>query len=111
MFDNEIDWVTRLECCEPAVRRAKRRKIRERIHTRPSTSLESVMIQASVQVRRVSLGVVTGTHVNAVELLSRRITGTNSDAGLKRFGSLLLGVNSMVKLLRAHGGCLGRDRR
>ena len=57
MFDNEIDWVTRLECCESAVRRAKRRKIRERIHTRPSTSNESAMIQASVQVRRVSLGV------------------------------------------------------
>ena len=30
------------------------------------------------KVRRVSLGVVTGTRVSVVELLSRRITGTNS---------------------------------
>src|SRR3569833_344333 len=78
MFDNEIDWVTRLECCEPAVRRAERRKIRERIHTRPSTSNESAMIQASVQSKKSVFRSCSRTHVNAIELLSRRITGTNS---------------------------------
>ena len=77
MFDNEIDWVTRLECCEPAVRRAERRKIRERIHTRPSTSNESAMIQASVQSKKSVFRSCNRTHVNAIELLSRRITGTN----------------------------------
>ena len=111
MFDNEIDWVTQLECCESAVRRAERRKIRWRIHTRPSTSIGSAMTQAKCSSKKSVFRSAAQTRVSVIELLSRRITGTNSEAGLKRFSFLLLGVNSMVKLLRAHGGCLGRDRR
>ena len=53
MFDNEIDWVTQIG--EPHVRREAHSVAQvseERIHTRPSTSNESAMIQASVQSKK-----------------------------------------------------------
>ena len=37
MFDNEIDWVTRLECRSAAVRRDGWRYFQTRLNTRPST--------------------------------------------------------------------------
>ena len=68
MFDNEIDWVTRLECssvrreaCEGAQDpRAYTYKAEHKLR------VEQVKTQASVQVRRVSLGVAARTHVNAI---------------------------------------------
>ena len=38
---------------------------------------------------------------------AKKIHGRSRQAG----GICCAGVNSMVKLLRAHGGCLGRNRR
>jgi hypothetical protein len=62
MFDNEIDWVTRLErwrvrreACEPQVI-LRTRLIQGRAHAIPLKR-----DQASVQVRRVSLGVRLGS--------------------------------------------------
>ncbi len=68
MFDNEIDWVTRLECsrvrreaCEAAQDpRAYTYKAEHKLR------VEQDETQASVQVRRVSLGVAARTHVNAI---------------------------------------------
>ena len=56
MFDNKIDWVTRLECRSAAVRRDGWRYFQTRLNTRPSTCDPAQRDQASVQVRRVSLG-------------------------------------------------------
>jgi hypothetical protein len=41
----------------------------------------------------------------------RRTGGNMHGMNPARGESFLRGVNSMVKLLRAHGGCLGRNRR
>jgi hypothetical protein len=45
-----------------------------------------------------------------IELFLRRIYQEDSDQD-RSDSAPCAGVNSMVKLLRAHGGCLGRDRR
>jgi len=64
MFDNEIDWVTCLESCR--FRREAQpggASLQMRLNTRPSTSNEllKLVTQASVQVRRVSLGVMVSS--------------------------------------------------
>ena len=69
MFDNEIDWVTRLESCMSAVRRTGQQQKFPRAYTYKAEHklrVEQVKTQASVQVRRVSLGVAARTHVNAI---------------------------------------------
>jgi hypothetical protein len=54
MFDNEIDWVTQIGYSRmSAVRRTNGAKVsEERIHTRPSTSNELAITQASVQSKK-----------------------------------------------------------
>ena len=60
MFDNEIDWVTRLEIRLSAVRHAFGRKFPGAYTYKAEHKLrvEQDETQASVQVRRVSLGVL-----------------------------------------------------
>ena len=61
-------------------------------------------------VRRVSLGVVTRERVSVASYFSGEVKSVNFDQD-RSDSAPCAGVNSMVKLLRAHGGCLGRDRR
>ena len=76
-------------------------------------SSSKIGVLASVQVRRVSLGDSTlscDLKDFSASWSSRRITGVISKQD-RSDSAPCAGVNSMVKLLRAHGGCLGRDRR
>jgi hypothetical protein len=63
MFDNKIDWVTSLECCR--VRREARGVANDSelvyIQGRAQAMICREADQASVQVRRVSLGVADGS--------------------------------------------------
>jgi hypothetical protein len=111
MFDNEIDWVTSLESDSAAARRRGACKTPSVLNTRPSTCKELLQVSDSGKCsskksvfRRI--GDCTRERARPISEAENRLILT----GPKRFGSLR-GVNSMVKLLRAHGGCLGRDRR
>ena len=113
MFDNEIDWVT---CSGERFRRREahgRADVSEHVkNTRPSTCNELVQVTDSGKCSsKKSVFRSNGDH-------ARERTGPCSEAENRlspnqdRSDSApCAGVNSMVKLLRAHGGCLGRDRR
>ena len=79
MFDNEIDWVMRLEMLTwPAVRRVERRKFLNTFEYKAEhkqLSSSKTGIQASVQVRRVSLGDLATARVSAEDHTQRRRIG------------------------------------
>jgi hypothetical protein len=113
MFDNEIDWVTRLEMLSVRREARQQRSIPSTFeykaeHKQLSSSESSISGKCSSKksVFRRS-GDCARERARPVSEAENRLT---LEPGPKRFGSLH-GVNSMVKLLRAHGGCLGRDRR
>jgi hypothetical protein len=77
MFDNEIDWVTWLECRQ--ARREARQAAKDSRHVyiqgRAHASYCKLVTQASVQVRRVSLGDVTRKRVSVASYSQRRRIG------------------------------------
>jgi len=78
MFDNEIDWVTQIGY--PHVRREARSVVKvseERIHTRPSTSNELVITQASVQSKKSVFRSCSSNMREHGRVTLRRITGNN----------------------------------
>jgi hypothetical protein len=108
MFDNKIDWVMRLKARPVAVRR-KRMSCK---FNHMTYKAEQLYLPHSYRGKS-SCSNLRSVFRNSLCLQDDHRKANNRSYLLTRLAVMrtLHGVNSMVKLLRAHGGCLGRDRR
>ena len=65
---------------------------------------------ASVQCKKSVFRIAIRERVSVASCTQGEVNQDNSEQD-RSDAAPCAGVNSMVKLLRAHGGCLGRDRR
>jgi hypothetical protein len=116
MFDNEIDWVMRIKCAS-SYRRAARQaegmrmtmtQLQGRAHCKAAAS-NRCGVSKSVQCKKSVFRSATRERVSVASCSQANYqVDFDQDHGDV---APCAGVNSMVKLLRAHGGCLGRNRR